>query len=183
MVEVKAIFDNILPFDFDRLSLNVVNTDDLVNVTETIPADLVGLARFKRLDITSYRRLVEVDPDAFRHSSNTLIELYLWDLDMSPPFSFSFIEGFDQLDKLKFQYNINVVRTFTTLPSSLSALNEVTCYYSSGLSKALSHTAHVIGLYIVAPGGLYNMRFAPRPIIEIGIEYIRKPISFFLKKI
>jgi len=101
MVEVKAIFDNILPFDFDRLSLNVVNTDDLVNVTETIPADLVGLARFKRLDITSYRRLVEVDSNAFRSSSNTLIELYLWDLDMSPPFSFSFIEGFDQLKKIK----------------------------------------------------------------------------------
>jgi len=49
MDEVKAIFDNILPFDFDRLSLNVVNTDDLVDVTETIPADLVGQARFKRL--------------------------------------------------------------------------------------------------------------------------------------
>jgi len=63
---------------------------------------------------------------------------------MSPPFSFSFIEGFDQLEKLKFQYNINVVRTFTTLPSSLPALNEVTCYYSSGLNGEWQSTNNAI---------------------------------------
>lgn len=132
MDEVKAVFSRTAPIDILYLYLYVRPTGDY------IPADLLGGSTVSyHLELNSNSNLnyplLEVDPNAFRSSKDTLMLFDMWNLDISL-LDLSFLADFQKVSSLNFDSIAHLGLSLPTIPS-LPALRGLYIYHSTGLDE------------------------------------------------
>lgn len=133
MDEVKAVFNRTAPIDILYLYLYIRPSGDY------IPADLLGESTVSyQLELISNSinpnyPLLEVDPNAFRSSKDTLMLFQMWYLDTSLS-DLSFLADFQKVSSLHFEWISNLGLSLPTIPY-LPALRGLYIYHATGLNE------------------------------------------------
>jgi len=140
MEDIKSVFTNLTsPISIYQLNLYIQDSGD------SIPADLLGqsqvinaLSLQRRPFGTTYLPLT-IDPNAFRSSKTSLQSIEMKYLDASL-LNLNFLEGFQNLRELEFNFDINLDQTVRTFPA-LPSLTVLSFYNSTGLNNAFQSGA------------------------------------------
>ncbi len=143
--EVKSMFNNLSPIFIYQLILNIRNPSDF------IPADIFGSSRVTWLKIIDSSledptlSLIEIDPNAFRSSNQSLNALEMSHLDHSR-LNFIFLTGFGGISELRIMDSINLEKSIPTLPVELPSLTQLHFTNTSGLKEAFQSGRNIESL-------------------------------------